>query len=133
MRIVTAVEGCHQSALDVAVAQTERVPKFVSRDLEEISTAIASDGPSFRIVKVSIATVYGKIRVRQGTTRSIERITVPVLAYLESDLDVNLNKSSQSLENIIISIVSRKCIRVRYFCRSAFVSYVFASCFAGEC
>lgn len=92
MGIITAVEGCHQSALDVAMTQSERMPKFVSRDLEEISTAIASDGPPFRIVEVSIATVYRKICVRQGTTRSIERITISVLAYFESDLDVNLNK-----------------------------------------
>jgi len=64
----------------------------MSRNLKEIGTAIASDGPSFRVVKVSITAVYGKVCVCQGATRSIERITVAVLTYFESDLDVNLNE-----------------------------------------
>lgn len=110
MWIVTAIKRCHQSALDIAVAQTERVPKFMSRDLEEIGTAIASNGPTFRIVKVSIATVYGKICVRQGTTRSIKRITVAVLAYLESDFDVNLKKVPELRE--YITRVSILCVYI---------------------
>lgn len=90
--IVAAVKGCHQGTLDIAVAQAERVPEFMGRDLKEIGTAIVSDGPSFGVVEVSITTVYGKVCVRQCATRSIERITVTVLAYLESDFDVNLNE-----------------------------------------
>lgn len=70
----------------------------MSRDLKEIGTAITSDGPSFGIVEVSIATVYGKVRVCQGAAGPVKRITVAVLAYLESDFDVNLNKSHFSLE-----------------------------------
>lgn len=65
----------------------------MSRDLKEIGTAITSDGPSFGIVKMSITTVHGKVRVCQGTTGSVKRITVAMLAYLESDFDVNLNES----------------------------------------
>lgn len=94
--IVATVKGRHQSTLDVAVTQAERVPELVGRDLKEIGTAVTFDGPSFGVVEVSIATVHGKVRVRQGAAGSIERITVAVLAYLESDFDVNLNESNTS-------------------------------------
>lgn len=65
----------------------------MSRDLKEIGTAIASDSPSFGVVEVSITTIHGKVGMCQGTAGSIERIAVAMLAYLESDFDVNLNES----------------------------------------
>lgn len=95
MRIVAAIEGSHQGALDVAVAETERVAEFVRRYLEEIGAAVASDGPSFRVVEVGIAAVNRKVRVRQGATGPVERIAVAVLAHLESDLDMNLLREEQ--------------------------------------
>lgn len=70
------------------------MPELVSRDLKEIGTAIASDGPSFGVIEMSITTVHGKVRVCQGAARSIERITVAVLAYFKSDFDVNLSELS---------------------------------------
>jgi len=104
MWIVAAVKRCHQGTFDVAVTQAERMPEFMSSDLKKIGTAIAFDGPSFAIVEVSVTTIYRKIRVCQGAARSIERITVAVLAYLESDFDVNLNESPLLGKNIILVI-----------------------------
>lgn len=95
MRIVTAVKGCHQGALDVAVAQAERVSEFVSGDLKEVGAAVALDGPPFGVVEVGIAAVHGEVSVRQGATWSVERITVSVFAYLKSDFDVHLKRSLQ--------------------------------------
>lgn len=96
MRIITAVEGRHQGTLDIAVTQAERMSEFMSGDLEEVGAAVAFDGPSLGVVKVSIAAVHGEVSVRQSATWSIERITVTVLAYLESDFDVYLKQRPQS-------------------------------------
>jgi len=91
--IITAIERRHQSALDVAVAKTERVAELVRCNLEEIRATITAHSPSFGIVKVRIATVDGKVSMCQGTARSIKRIAVTVLTHFEPDLNVNLKES----------------------------------------
>jgi len=98
------------------------MPEFVSSDLKKIGTAIAFDGPSFAIVEVSVTTVYRKIRVCQSAARSIERITVAVLAYLESDFDVNLNESPLLGKNIIL-VIGRISIINKYIIIVAFHFY----------
>lgn len=100
IRIVTAVEGCHQGALDVAVAETERMAELVRRDLEEIRASVATHCPSLGIVEVRVAAVHREVSVRQGTARSVERIAIAVLAHLEPDLDVNLKKPARISVNI---------------------------------
>jgi ABC-type methionine transport system permease subunit len=91
--IVATIEGRHQSALDVTVAKTERVAELVRCDLEEIRATVTAHSPSFGVVKMRITTVNGKVSVRQGTARSIKRITVTVLTHLEPDLNMNLKES----------------------------------------
>lgn len=115
----------------------------MSRDLKEIGTAVASDGPSFRVVEVSITTVYGKVCMCQGATRSIERITIAVLAYFESDLDVNLNESP--LFSILLILYNNVFISLIFNNRPASIGhisihvsrvyepYIFVSSLAGKC
>lgn len=101
MRIVTAVEGRHECTFDVAVTQTEGMAELVCRDLEEIGAAITSDGPPFGIVKMSVTAVHGEVRVCQSAAGSVERITVAVLAYFESNIDVNLSTDFRAYKIII--------------------------------
>ena len=72
------------------MAQTERMAKLVSSYLKQIRSTETVDGPLFCVVEVSITTVYGEVSVSQSATRSIERISVPVFAFLESNFDMDL-------------------------------------------
>jgi len=66
-------------------------------------TSVASDGPVLCVIEMCISAVHREIRMRQGASRSIERVTISVFSPFETNFDVNLSLSFL-LENEICLI-----------------------------
>lgn len=63
--------------------ETRTREKFICKTLEMhriIFTFVRVDGPRFRFIKMSIASVNGKVSVSQRSTRSVKGVTISVFS-----------------------------------------------------